>query len=70
MPGQLDRSGLEGIGWARAKDDAARLARIYEECERGFEVLHDVEPAVDPARGGQRAFHAAVEDGQPAQPQQ
>lgn len=47
MPGQLDRSGLEGIGWApRAEDDAERLARIYEECERGFEVLHDVEPAV------------------------
>lgn len=46
MRGRLEVSALEGIGWARAEDDATRLARIRDECERGFEVLHDVEPAV------------------------
>jgi uncharacterized protein (TIGR00730 family) len=47
MAERRDVSKLEGIGWApRAEDEAARLARIQDECERGFEALRDVEPAV------------------------
>ncbi|MEN8182490.1 MAG: TIGR00730 family Rossman fold protein [Myxococcota bacterium] len=49
MPERLTtgQPGIEGIGGRpRAEDEAARLARVHDELEHGFDVLRDVEPAV------------------------
>ncbi len=37
---------LESIGWGAARDDHMRVRRIEAELERGFALLHGIEPAV------------------------
>jgi hypothetical protein len=44
--GSASREALESIGWTDAREEAARLARIEAEIERGFSAMHEVEPAI------------------------
>lgn len=37
---------LESIGWGDSRDDRMRVRRIEAEIERGFALLHGIEPAV------------------------
>lgn len=40
------REALESIGWGTSEDDRMRIRRIETELERGFALLHGIEPAV------------------------
>ena len=44
--GPASREALESIGWTEPREEAARLARIEAEIERGFRAMAGVEPAV------------------------
>lgn len=45
-PAVASREALESIGWETSTDDRMRIRRIDAELERGFAVLHGIEPAV------------------------
>jgi uncharacterized protein (TIGR00730 family) len=45
-PSAASPEALESIGWGASRDDRMRLRRIEAELERGFALLHGIEPAV------------------------